>query len=41
MGSIGAGHLHLQKMGFLEEKLGSALEKNESKRAKGPICMCR
>jgi hypothetical protein len=41
MGSIVVGHVHLQKMGFLEEKLGSALAKNESKRAKGQECMCR
>jgi hypothetical protein len=40
-GSIGAGHVHLQKMGFLEEQLNSALEKNASKRAKGQVCMCR
>jgi hypothetical protein len=26
---------------FLEEKLSSGLEKNESKRAKGQVCMCR
>jgi hypothetical protein len=34
-GSSGAGRIHLQKFGFLEEKLNSALEKNASKRAKG------
>jgi hypothetical protein len=26
-GSSGAGHIHLQKMGFLEEKLSDGLEK--------------
>jgi hypothetical protein len=41
MGSIGAGRVHLQKMGFLEEQLSDGLEKNASKRAKGQVCMCR
>jgi hypothetical protein len=41
MGSIGAGHAHIQKMGFLEENLRSSLEQNASKRAKGQVCMCR
>jgi hypothetical protein len=27
MGSIGAGHVHLQKMSFLEEQLSDGLEK--------------
>jgi hypothetical protein len=34
VGSIGAGHIHLQKMSFLEEKLTDGLETNASKRAK-------
>ena len=33
-GNIGAGHVHLQKNGFLEEQLSSALAKNASKKAK-------
>jgi hypothetical protein len=33
--SSGARHIHLQTMGFLEEKLSDGLEKNASKRAKG------
>jgi hypothetical protein len=41
MGNIGAEHVHLQKMGFLEEQLNSDLAKNASKRAKGQVCMCR
>jgi hypothetical protein len=41
MGSIGVGRVNLQKMGFLEEQLSDGLEKNESKRAKGQVCMCR
>jgi hypothetical protein len=40
-GSIAAEGVHIQKLGFLEEQLNSALAKNESKRAKGQECMCR
>jgi hypothetical protein len=38
--SIGARRVHLQKIGFLEEQLSSALEKNGNKRAKSQVCMC-
>jgi len=41
MGSISAGHAHLQKMVFLEEKLSDGLVKNASKMDKGHVCMCR
>jgi hypothetical protein len=41
IGSIGAVHVHVQKMFFLEEKLSVGLEKNASKRDKGQVCMCR
>jgi hypothetical protein len=41
MSNIGAGHVHLQKMGFLEEQLSDGLAKNASKRAKGQVCICR
>jgi hypothetical protein len=34
-GSSEAGHIHLQKMVFLEKQLSDGLEKNASKRAKG------
>jgi hypothetical protein len=37
MGSSGAGCVHLQNIGFLEEQLNSALAKNASKRPKGQI----
>jgi hypothetical protein len=40
-GSIGAGCVHLQKKGFLEEQLSDGLAKNESKTAKGQVCICR
>jgi hypothetical protein len=41
VGSSGAGHVHLQKMAFLEEKLSDGLAKNASKRAKCQVCICR
>jgi hypothetical protein len=41
VGSSGAGHIHLQKNGFLEEQLSDGLEKNASKRAKCQVCICR
>jgi hypothetical protein len=40
-GSSGAGHIDLQKMSFLEEKLSGVLEQNASKREKGQVCICR
>jgi hypothetical protein len=40
-GSSGAGHVHLQNFGFLEEKLSDGLAKNASKRAKCQVCICR
>jgi hypothetical protein len=40
-GNIGAGHVHLKKMSFLEEKINDSLAKNASKRAKIQVCMCR
>jgi hypothetical protein len=33
-GSSGAGHVHLQKIGFLEEQVSDGLAKNASKSAK-------
>jgi hypothetical protein len=30
-----------KKMGFLEDKLSDGLAKNESKRDKGQVCICR
>jgi hypothetical protein len=41
MGSIGAGCIHLQKMGILEDQLSDGSTKNASKRTKGQVCICR
>jgi hypothetical protein len=40
-GCSGAGCVHLQKFGFLEEQLSDGLKKNASKRAKYQVCMYR